>query len=321
MVYFRAESSADLLAHKVEQVGATLFVLESGLERPRVAAPSGQVVARSGGGMNVPFPRSDASKRIPKIVHLTERFFPEDAAGMPPHLLAIMEHDERIANAIGWKVMRWIPETAEKLINASYPWFYPAWAKLDPGVMRSDAIRPVVLHRYGGLYIDSDFAICEKTLQFLEGLNNLSDEPKFVLWGMAKNRRDVVQCSALSTPNHYGLKLIMASISRNIVDENVHGILAVTGPQAWYKALGADSLEAPRKTDGPAYAELMPQVWFGTGALPPKLWHIGFGSWIKHNGDRQARMVQCREKRDEVTKWLDGRCSDGEHADNVHFPC
>ena len=44
MVYFRAESSADLLAHKVEQVGATLFVLESGLERPRAAAPSGQVV-------------------------------------------------------------------------------------------------------------------------------------------------------------------------------------------------------------------------------------------------------------------------------------
>ncbi len=37
-----------------------------------------------------------------------------------------------------------------------YSWFLPTWRQYNKRVLRSDAIRPFILHRYGGLYLDLD---------------------------------------------------------------------------------------------------------------------------------------------------------------------
>ena len=49
-----------------------------------------------------------------------------------------------------------LPPPPAPSLEQHYAWFLPAWHSYNETVLRGDAIRYFILHRYGGLYIDLD---------------------------------------------------------------------------------------------------------------------------------------------------------------------
>ena len=52
--------------------------------------------------------------------------------------------------------MFWDNITAEALVTKHYQDFLPWWHHYDNFVKRSDALRPMLMHRFGGMYLDLD---------------------------------------------------------------------------------------------------------------------------------------------------------------------
>lgn len=61
-----------------------------------------------------------------------------------------------------WTAVLWDEPTGEALIELRYPWFLSTFKALkgnvprEERVMKSDALRPLVLHAFGGIYFDTD---------------------------------------------------------------------------------------------------------------------------------------------------------------------
>ncbi|KAK9867459.1 hypothetical protein WJX84_011942 [Apatococcus fuscideae] len=71
----------------------------------------------------------------------------------------------------GWTQMFWDLEKAKALLSDRYPWFLPAFAAYPKTVLRGDAIRPFILHAYGGLYLDMDVECFKSPERFLAGFD------------------------------------------------------------------------------------------------------------------------------------------------------
>ncbi|KAF6264293.1 hypothetical protein COO60DRAFT_1624299 [Scenedesmus sp. NREL 46B-D3] len=57
----------------------------------------------------------------------------------------------------GWRYVLWDAAACEALLTQHYPWFLPTWSALgNSTVLKSDAIRPFILHAHGGVYLDLD---------------------------------------------------------------------------------------------------------------------------------------------------------------------
>lgn len=55
-----------------------------------------------------------------------------------------------------WEVHVWTDKECHKLVEEHFPSFYPLWKELTPKLKMWDAVRPVILHVYGGIYLDHD---------------------------------------------------------------------------------------------------------------------------------------------------------------------
>ena len=56
-----------------------------------------------------------------------------------------------------WETHVWTDAESEELLRRYYPEFYPIWKKkLRPKLKMFDAVRPAILHTYGGIYLDHD---------------------------------------------------------------------------------------------------------------------------------------------------------------------
>jgi mannosyltransferase OCH1-like enzyme len=53
----------------------------------------------------------------------------------------------------GWTRRLWDQQAAEALLAERYPWMLDTWRNLGSRVLQSDALRPLILHEYGGLYL------------------------------------------------------------------------------------------------------------------------------------------------------------------------
>lgn len=94
---------------------------------------------------------------IPRIIHKV--WFdmgkgarpPRDAYGaMDDALEALHPPDD------GWTVVRWGLGSAERLVAGRYPGFAATWASYKSPIYRVDAIRYLILHAFGGIYVDQD---------------------------------------------------------------------------------------------------------------------------------------------------------------------
>ena len=57
----------------------------------------------------------------------------------------------------------WNDSSAEQLIREHYPWFLSIWKNYPYPIQRADSLRYLVLHRYGGIFLDLDLH-CRRSL-------------------------------------------------------------------------------------------------------------------------------------------------------------
>ena len=61
----------------------------------------------------------------------------------------------------GWKMWVWTDDECEELVRRHRPEFMTVWKALTPRLKMWDAIRPLILLKYGGVYIDADVS-CQR---------------------------------------------------------------------------------------------------------------------------------------------------------------
>lgn len=57
----------------------------------------------------------------------------------------------------GWEYHHWSDSDNDRLITEDYPWLADAYFGMPRPIMRADLIRYVYMHRFGGLYLDTDY--------------------------------------------------------------------------------------------------------------------------------------------------------------------
>ena len=68
-----------------------------------------------------------------------------------------------------WKHVFWDEAAANKLVADKFPWFEETWLSYRHRVERGDALRPMILYEYGGLYLDLDIQCLQPVDNFLKG--------------------------------------------------------------------------------------------------------------------------------------------------------
>ncbi|MBI4128068.1 MAG: hypothetical protein HY459_03285 [Parcubacteria group bacterium] len=108
---------------------------------------------------------------IPKIIHQIYHPFPPRTEETIPYnrfKRAWIESWKRCHP--DWEYRLWGEEDSRELIKAYYPWFLSTYDSYDVPIKRVDAIKYFVLHAFGGLYVDLDFACLKNFEPLLGGL-------------------------------------------------------------------------------------------------------------------------------------------------------
>ncbi len=69
----------------------------------------------------------------------------------------------------GWQFRLWTDEDCRQLIVDEYPWFLPIYDAYPQHIMRVDAVRYFIMHRFGGVYVDLDYEALRSLEPLLEG--------------------------------------------------------------------------------------------------------------------------------------------------------
>ncbi|GKZ73644.1 hypothetical protein AnigIFM60653_010800 [Aspergillus niger] len=72
--------------------------------------------------------------------------------------------DECLKQHPDWETFLWTDENASRFVQNYYPHFLPTWENYPHLVQRVDALRYMVLHKYGGAVLDYDLA-CKRSLE------------------------------------------------------------------------------------------------------------------------------------------------------------
>ena len=93
--------------------------------------------------------------KIPQIIHQIY----EDLAGPPPSLVEISQSWKELNP--DWEYRFWNKNDIETFLKTYYPEFIPAYNAFPHNVQRWDAIRYLILYKFGGLYVDMDYECTE----------------------------------------------------------------------------------------------------------------------------------------------------------------
>lgn len=95
-----------------------------------------------------------------------------------------------------WEYRFWNDSTALTLVQRDYGWFMPTFLKFRSGVERSDILRYILLHRFGGVYADLDMECLRSFTPLLaRGQVFLGAEPHE--HARRQGRRNLLLCNAL----------------------------------------------------------------------------------------------------------------------------
>ncbi|KAK9828860.1 hypothetical protein WJX72_002432 [[Myrmecia] bisecta] len=129
-----------------------------------------------------------------------------------------------------WTTMFWDRKNGKEFLDRHYSWFTPTWEAYPVDIARADALRPFLMHHYGGLYLDLDVQCFQDTTPFLKGHDVvLQASPKDMT-----GDRGVINCAMASVPRH-PLWLVYANLFEGTKDEE--HILNRTGPAVLAKAV------------------------------------------------------------------------------------
>lgn len=165
---------------------------------------------------------------IPKIIHQVY----ENLSG-PPENLKILSESWKKKNP-DWEYMFWTKKEMENLLK-EFPDFETTYHKFPFNVQRWDAIRYLLLYKYGGLYVDMDY-------ECFRNLNPLFVSKKCILGLEPKEHAKRINAEYLagnafmaSEPNHpFWLAVIDYMKNVNLDDyteeSKARYILDTTGP-------------------------------------------------------------------------------------------
>ena len=111
---------------------------------------------------------------IPKIIHQTWK-----DKNLPDILQKIVNHNKNLLEKSGYEFKLWTDDDIKTLINKHYPHITMVWDAARTGVQKGDIARLLLLHHYGGIYMDLDILILKDFEEF-PGLIDLSQD-KFYL--------------------------------------------------------------------------------------------------------------------------------------------
>ncbi|KAK9846595.1 hypothetical protein WJX81_007358 [Elliptochloris bilobata] len=159
----------------------------------------------------------------------------------------------------GWQHRFWDNAAAEALLEERYAWFLPTFHAYPRVVHKGDALRPFLLHAFGGLYLDVDVECFEAVDDSLDGfdvvlqledggnksLNNavMAGVPGHALW--AKMQVLMHERAPFLLEKH--------NTTRS-PEEMARAVLFATGPWLLRDAFRAVTLEAGRLAGGYAGA-------------------------------------------------------------------
>mmetsp|Transcript_21480 Transcript_21480/g.49981 ORF Transcript_21480/g.49981 Transcript_21480/m.49981 type:complete len:305 (-) Transcript_21480:186-1100(-) len=103
---------------------------------------------------------------IPKIVHQTYK-----SATLPPRLLAYRNTWQRYLP--DWEHKLWLDDDNRNLVKDHYPWFLATYDGYDKTIKRVDAARLFMMHRYGGVYADTDLEVLQDPTPLFSGEHDL----------------------------------------------------------------------------------------------------------------------------------------------------
>jgi mannosyltransferase OCH1-like enzyme len=111
-------------------------------------------------GTQQPHPGQAAA--IPRVLH---HMF-KSRGEMSAHQVRLMR--TCLALNAEWRSIFWDDNTTERFVRDHYGWFYSTWTALHPPIKRVDSSRYMILHHYGGIYVDVDGAAQQDTLSIPE---------------------------------------------------------------------------------------------------------------------------------------------------------
>lgn len=138
--------------------------------------------------------------------------------------------DSCISNHSDWKYMFWDKAAALAFLQAHYPWYLSIFLSYPKVVLQGDALRPFLLHAFGGLYLDLDVQCFRPSDAWLAGAD-------LVLQSEYKEQRDIVNSIMASVPGHPFWKLIIGRMLSKMEEAwgtvNSDVVLESTGPRLY----------------------------------------------------------------------------------------
>lgn len=87
---------------------------------------------------------------VPKVLHHMYK----NMAAMSEQQLAFMTGC--LSLNPGWRSLFWDDNSTDAFVREHYGWFYSVWASLHPPIKRVDSSRYMLMHHFGGIYVDLD---------------------------------------------------------------------------------------------------------------------------------------------------------------------
>lgn len=165
--------------------------------------------------------------RIPKIIHQTWK-----DENLPKVFKVLSETWREMLP--GWEYHLWTDEMNRDFVCTHYPDFLEKFDAYPKNIQRADAIRYLLLQKFGGLYVDLDFECLEpefitllEDADFIAGKEPDAHAKRYGL--------EYIVCNALmaSVPNHPFLEYVIKRMMRHPRGWNVRygeDILSSTGP-------------------------------------------------------------------------------------------
>uniref|UniRef100_A0A1I8FX63 Glycosyltransferase family 32 protein n=1 Tax=Macrostomum lignano TaxID=282301 RepID=A0A1I8FX63_9PLAT len=168
-------------------------------------------------------PAFNSSARIPRILH--QAFASEMVY---ENYLPYINSCSCMSLNPDWTYYLWRDSDAEALISSAYPEFLAKYKKYSDVLERADSIRYIVLHHFGGIYLDMDVQCVRPFFPALENFNSFLDQERIeqtnIFWGWPFS---VMNSAMGSAPGH--------PFFREVINEMLHksqigNAFATTGP-------------------------------------------------------------------------------------------
>jgi len=159
-------------------------------------------------------------KGIPKIIH---HICPKDYKRWNNKWFIGYESTLRIFPSPEYTHMYWYDDELYKFIESDFPWFLDIFNSYDINIKRIDMIRPFILYKYGGIYLDMDYVVYKNFYDELP-------EDKVSIPKSPYEKNEYIQNAFLCTPPKHNFWLLIIDECYKHKDEHVFN---ATGPQLY----------------------------------------------------------------------------------------